>query len=175
MWPTNTKGFTPLEDERFKRRSSKKGGIQNTIFPRIHFVRIRSLTGFTLIEILLVVIIIGILAGLVVPNLVGRGEEARRQAASADINGGLAAAIDLFELDNGKYPDALEDLVRDPGTAKNWRGPYVKKGIPQDPWGSHYVYMFPGTHNASSYDLSSAGPDGQEGTTDDITNWETEK
>jgi general secretion pathway protein G len=135
---------------------------------------VRNTRGFTLIEILLVVIIIGILAGLVVPNLVGRGEEARRQAATTDINGGLAAAIDLFELDNGTYPQSLEDLVRDPGTVKNWRGPYVKKGMPKDPWGNGYVYKQPGVNNASSYDLSSAGSDGQEGTTDDITNWEKE-
>ncbi len=129
--------------------------------------------GFTLIEILLVVIIIGILAGLVVPNIVGRGEEARRQAAVADINGGLAAALDLYELDNGKYPEKIEDLVQDPGTVKNWRGPYVKKGIPKDPWANPYLYKFPGVHNSSTYDLSSSGPDGQEGTSDDVTNWNT--
>jgi len=130
-------------------------------------------SGFTLIEILLVVIIIGILAGLVVPNIVGRGEEARRQAAVADINGGIAAALDLFELDNGTYPEKLDNLVRDPGTVKNWRGPYVKKGIPKDPWGNSYLYKFPGVQNTASYDLSSGGSDGQDGTADDITNWST--
>jgi len=128
--------------------------------------------GFTLIEILLVVIIIGILAGLVMPNIMGRGEEARKQATRADISGGLAAALDLFELDNGKYPEGLEHLIKDPGTVNNWRGPYVKKGIPKDPWGNTYMYKFPGIRNASSYDLSSAGPDGTEGTSDDITNWD---
>jgi len=127
--------------------------------------------GFTLVEILLVVIIIGVLAGLVIPNIMGRGEEARRQAARADINGGIAAALDLYELDNGTYPEKLDDLVIDPGTAKNWRGPYIKKGMPQDPWGNAYLYKRPGIHNATLYDLSSVGPDGQEGTTDDITNW----
>ena len=135
-------------------------------------MNMNSKKGFTLIEILLVVIIIGVLAGLVVPNLVGRGEEARRKAALADIQGGLAATLDLYELDNGTYPEKIEDLVTDPGTARNWRGPYSKKGLPKDPWGSAYVYRFPGTNNAFSYDLSSAGADGQAGTADDITNWE---
>lgn len=135
-------------------------------------MRKRSRSGFTLIEILLVVIIIGILAGLVVPNIVGRGEEARKQAAQADIHGGLSAALDLYELDNGKYPEKLEDLIKDPGNAKNWRGPYVKKGLPKDPWGVEYIYVYPGTNNQNSYDLSSAGPDGTPGTEDDIVNWE---
>ena len=129
-------------------------------------------SGFTLIEILLVVIIIGILAGLVVPNIMGRSEEARRQAAIADVSGGLAAAIDLYELDNGVFPEKMEDLVVDPGTVRNWRGPYLKKGIPKDPWGNPYSYKNPGVHNPSSYDLSSAGHDGQPSTSDDITNWE---
>lgn len=130
-------------------------------------------SGFTLIEILLVVVIIGILAGLVVPNLVGRGEEARIKAAEADIYGGLSAALDLYELDTGSYPDKLEDLVIDPGSASSWRGPYIKKGVPKDPWGNPYQYKRPGQNNASSYDLSSSGPDQQANTKDDITNWDT--
>jgi len=130
-------------------------------------------SGFTLIEILLVVIIIGILAGLVVPNLVGRGEETRIKGAEADINGGLSAALDLYELDTGAFPEKIEDLVVDPGTGKKWRGPYVKKGIPKDPWGNPYMYKKPGQNNTRSYDLSSSGPDEQEGSEDDITNWDT--
>lgn len=129
--------------------------------------------GFTLIEILLVVAIIAILAGLVGPNIVGRGKEARIQAAGADINGGLAAALDIFELDNGKYPDKLDDLSKDPGSVRNWRGPYVKKGLPKDPWGNPYVYVYPGSNNPQSYDLSSNGPDGQSGSSDDICNWDS--
>jgi len=133
--------------------------------------KIKEQKAFTLVEILLVVIIIGILAGLVVPNLVGRGDEARRKAALADINGGLSAALDLYELDSGTYPDKLEDLVKDPGSQKNWRGPYIKRVVPNDPWNNPYVYKKPGTHNASMYDLSSNGSDGVENTNDDITNW----
>ena len=127
--------------------------------------------GFTLIEILLVVIIIGILVSLAAPRLAGRSEEARKQAANSDINGGIALALDLYELDNGGYPSKLEDLVTKPGNAGNWKGPYLKKGLPNDPWGSPYVYRTPGSHNSDSYDLYSVGKDKQEGTEDDIVNW----
>jgi general secretion pathway protein G len=140
-------------------------------FKKTQRVKPLSCAGFTLIEILLVVIIIGILAGLVVPNLVGRGEETRIKGAEADINGGISAALDLYELDTGSYPEKIDDLVIDPGSTKGWRGPYVKKGLPKDPWGNPYTYKKPGSNNASSYDLSSAGPDGQHGTEDDVTNW----
>ena len=129
--------------------------------------------GFTLIEILLVVIIIGILVSLVAPRLAGRSEEARMQATKADINGGVSLALDLYEVDNGQFPDKLQDLIAKPADAANWRGPYLKKGVPQDPWGNEYDYKFPGTHNTSGYDLFSGGPDQQEGSDDDITNWET--
>ena len=129
--------------------------------------------GFTLIEILLVVIIIGILVSLVAPRLAGRSEEARKQAAKADIDGGIALAIDLYEVDNGQYPSKLDDLVMKSSGAANWKGPYLKKGVPKDPWGSPYVYSFPGTHNTESYDLYSLGRDKQEGSGDDIANWET--
>ena len=132
-----------------------------------------SKRGFTLIEILLVVIIIGILVSLVAPRLAGRSEEARKQAAKADIEGGISLALDLYEVDNGHYPTKLDDLVQKPGDAANWRGPYLKKGIPKDPWGSPYVYKIPGSHNSSSYDLYSIGRDKQEGTADDIVNWES--
>lgn len=129
--------------------------------------------GFTLIEILLVVIIIGILVSLVAPKLAGRSEEARVQAAKADIDGGVSLALDLYEVDNGRFPDKLTDLVTKASGADNWRGPYLKKGMPKDPWGNEYIYNYPGSHNPSGYDLFSKGPDKQEGTDDDITNWET--
>jgi len=134
----------------------------------------RNQKGFTLIEILLVVIIIGILVSLVAPRLAGRSEEARKQAAKADIEGGLSLALDLYEVDNGSYPSDLEDLIRKRGNAANWRGPYLKRGIPKDPWGSSYIYRNPGTQNSGSYDLFSPGSDKQEGTEDDIVNWSSE-
>ncbi len=127
--------------------------------------------GFTLIEILLVVVIIGILVSVAAPRLAGRSEQARRQAAKADIEGGIATALDMYEVDLGAYPVRLEDLMKDPGDSGEWRGPYLKKGFPKDPWGSPYLYRFPGAQNASGYDLSSPGPDRREGTGDDIANW----
>lgn len=133
----------------------------------------RNTKGFTLIEILLVVIIIGILVGLVAPKLSGRSEEARIQAARADIEGGLALALDLYEVDNGRFPDSLQDLVTKGAGSGNWRGPYLKKGLPKDPWNEAYSYKNPGSHNPSGYDLFSKGPDRQEGSQDDIANWET--
>jgi general secretion pathway protein G len=124
---------------------------------------------FTLVEMLLVVTIIGILAALVIPKIVGRSEQARATAAHADLSS-IKTALDAFEVDNGFYPKSIQDLVTAPGNARNWHGPYLDK-IPQDPWGNNYVYYFPGKHNTGSYDLLSVGPDGKEGTDDDVGNW----
>jgi len=142
--------------------------------------RYRVNTGFTLTEILLVVIIIGILVGMVIPNIAGRGEQARRAAAKADIEANLAMALDLYELDNGQYPTSqqgLEALIKKPTQSpvpENWSGPYLKKRVvPQDPWGNPYVYTSPGSQNPQGYDLSSLGPD-KVASSDDVTNWVNE-
>jgi general secretion pathway protein G len=127
--------------------------------------------GFTLVEIMLVVVIIGILAALVIPKIAGNSERARITAANADINGGIKSALGQYEVDNGFYPHNLNDLLVQPGNAKNWHGPYLDK-LPADPWGNPYVYYFPGKHNPSSYDLLSVGPDAKEGTQDDVGNWQ---
>jgi general secretion pathway protein G len=128
---------------------------------------------FTLVEILLVVVIIGILAALVIPKIAGSGERARVTAAHADINGGIKSALGQYEVDNGFYPKSLQDLITQPGNAKNWHGPYFDPPqLPVDPWSNPYVYSYPGKHNSSSYDLLSVGPDGKEGTDDDIGNWQ---
>lgn len=134
---------------------------------------------FTLIELMLVVIILGVLVAMVAPRMAGRSEQARQAAARADIESNIALALDLYELDNGFYPttdqglDALRKAPTTPPLPKNWNGPYLKKR-PQDPWGNPYHYVRPGIHNADDYDLSSFGPDGVEGNGNDITNWEEE-
>lgn len=132
--------------------------------------------GFTLIELMLVVIIIGVLVSMVLPRLVGRSEEARIAASKADINSNISIALDLYELDNGKYPateEGLTALISEPASAVKWKGPYLKRE-PLDPWGKKYLYVSPGSHRRD-YDLYSYGPDGVEGGGDDVTNWEEEK
>jgi len=138
----------------------------------------KGLKGFTLIELMLVVIIISILSAMVVPRLVGRSKEARIAAAKADIESNIALSLDMYELDNGTYPSTEQGLIalmRKPNMAPvptNWKGPYLRKP-PKDPWGNDYVYISPGMHNKDDYDLFSYGPDGIE-SQDDIVNWETE-
>jgi len=131
---------------------------------------LRRASGFTLVEMLLVVTIIGILAALVIPKIVGRGEQARVTAAMADINGGIKSALGQYEVDNGFFPKSLQDLLTQPSNAKNWHGPYLDK-LPIDPWGTPYIYYYPGKHTPNSYDLLSAGVDQKEGTEDDIVSW----
>lgn len=131
---------------------------------------LRSRAGFTFVEILLVVVIIMILASMVLPRFVGRSEQARQAAASADINASIATALDMFELDNGQYPDKLDDLLTKPSYAANWNGPYLKKK-PVDPWGRDYIYK--PTADKKDYELLSYGKDGVAGGGDDISNKQT--
>ena len=136
----------------------------------------RQSRGFTLAEIMLVVIIIGILASMVVPRFAGQTEKARMARAKADL-AIIGQALDLYELDLGHYPDSLEELAqREPPSklgqeeAARWNGPYLKKGLPKDPWGQVYHYTKESQHH-QDYDVFSLGPDGQPGH-DDVTNWE---
>jgi len=136
--------------------------------------RHRPNAAFTLVELLLVLVILGILAAVVVPKFSGRTEQARITAAQSQI-ATFGTALDAFEIDNGYYPkgkEGLNDLVQQPRDAQNWKGPYLKSDIPLDPWQRPYLYECPGRRNSSGYDLSSIGPDGREGTEDDITNWQ---
>ena len=133
-----------------------------------------SSAGFTLIELMLVVIIIGALVAMVMPRLAGRSEQAKAGVAQADISSNIATALKLYELDNGKYPSTEEGglaaLNTKPSNASNWNGPYLEKK-PVDPWGREYQYKSPGQHRAYDYDLYSFGRDGQE-SADDVKNWD---
>jgi general secretion pathway protein G len=138
--------------------------------------------GFTLIELMVVIVILGILAGLIIPRIMGRPDEARRAKARMQIES-LETALKLYKLDNGSYPiteQGLQALVEQPSiapAAKNWRqGGYLEKNkVPKDPWGNDFVYISPGTHG--EFDLSSLGADGEpggEGKNKDINSWESE-
>ena len=150
-------------------------GFQRRIAPGRPWTLVNAKArGFTLIELLLVLVILGVLAAIVVPKFAGRTEQARVTAAHSQI-ATFGTALDAFEVDNGYYPkgkDGLQDLVRQPANAQNWRGPYMK-AVPADPWGHDYSYEYPGKNNLNSYDIMSMGPDGRAGGDDDITNWQT--
>ncbi len=133
--------------------------------------------GFTLVEMLLVLVILAVLAAVVIPKFSGRSEQAKVTAAKSEINS-FELALDAFEVDNGFYPQGsagLSALVEQPSNAQNWKGPYLKKNVPLDPWGNAYVYVYPGKNNPSGYDLMSPGPDGRSGGGDDINNWDETK
>lgn len=139
----------------------------------------KNRNGFTLIELMLVVIIIATLAALVIPKFTGRAEQAMAAAARADIMVNIPTALDLYELDNGFYPTTEQGLAAlriQPTTSPlpaKWNGPYIRRK-PIDPWGNPYHYESPGIHNPTGYDLYSFGKDGVEGGKDDINNWEEE-
>jgi general secretion pathway protein G len=135
----------------------------------------RRRKGFTLIELLLVLVILAALSAMVVPKFTNRSKEAKITAAKADIST-IEAAIDAFEIDTGRYPtssEGLRALVTEPSNLREneWKGPYWKRGVPKDPWQNEYVYKYPGQYNEYGYDLYSLGPDGLQGTEDDIKNW----
>jgi general secretion pathway protein G len=138
--------------------------------------------GLTLIEIMVVMVILGILATLIVPRIMGRPEQARRVQARVQIES-IETALKLYKLDNGFYPtteQGLQALVEAPTVGqlpRAWRdGGYMEKGkVPNDPWRNEFVYLAPGVHD--DYDLSSYGPDGEpggEGDDEDINSWELE-
>ena len=136
----------------------------------------KHMSGMTLIEILVVLVLIGIVLGIVGGNFIGRGEKAKADAAKIEI-GQIGQSLDLFKLEVGRYPssqEGLQALIAQPPGVNNWNGPYWKKStLPKDPWGNEYKYASPGQHGA--YDIISLGSDGKEGgdgSAKDITSWE---
>lgn len=131
--------------------------------------------GFTLVELLVVLVILGLLAALVGPKLFPKLGKGKQAAAKAQIEL-LEQGLDQYRLDVGNYPttqEGLNALMSNPGGVEKWDGPYLKKGLPDDPWGKPYHYQSPGTHG--EYDLFSYGRDGSpggEGEDKDVTNWE---
>ena len=143
---------------------------------------VKDTRGFTLIEIMIVVVILGILAGIIVPQFMDEPDKARVAKATVQIKS-LEQALKFYKLDNGSYPSTeqgLQALVEPPSVgslAKRWKeGGYLDKGkVPKDPWGNDYVYISPGLH--SGFDLMSYGSDGEaggEGYAADVNNWEIE-
>lgn len=136
--------------------------------------RIRNRKGFTLIELLVVMVILGMLAALVGPKIFGKVGKGKQSAARTQIEM-LGQALDSYRLDVGKYPttsEGLNALVTNPG-AQGWDGSYLKKGLPNDPWGKPYQYQSPGAHG--DYDLFSYGLDGAaggDGENKDVNSWE---
>jgi general secretion pathway protein G len=131
--------------------------------------------GFTLLELLVVMVIIGLLAGLVAPRYFAQVGKSQVKVARAQIDA-LDKALDQFRLDVGRYPtteEGLQALIAQPSAEPNWAGPYLKKGVPADPWGRPYLYQQSGTHHGD-FELQSYGKDGRPGGTGedaDITSW----
>lgn len=133
--------------------------------------------GFSLLELLAVLVILGILAGVFAPKFLGQAESAKRKAAKLEIDQ-IGQSLDLYKLEIGKYPtsqEGLAALVTAPSGTTNWNGPYLKKTtVPKDPWGNEYKYVSPGDQNRP-YDILSFGGDGKEGGEGDgkdITSWQ---
>ncbi len=126
-------------------------------------MNIKNKQGFTLIELMVVVIIIAALAGMVLPRLLPASDEAKRNISKGDI-ASITMALKMYRLQNDKYPSKSEGL-------KALVPKYLEK-MPRDPWKREYKYRYPGTRSPSGFDIWSVGPDGQDGTEDDVSNWQ---
>jgi len=138
----------------------------------------QGVSGFTLIELMLVMVILATMAAIVLPKFTGRAKQAKITAAKTQI-AQFEVALDAFEIDIGRYPttpEGLRALVQKPATdSDGWLQPYIKRDVPKDPWDNEYVYRYPGQYNEDGYDLYSIGPDRKLGGDDDITNWSEER
>jgi general secretion pathway protein G len=155
-------------------RRSKPAGVRLAAGRQLAW---RKQDGFTLVEMLVVITIIGLIMGLIGPRVLNYLSDSKVKTARIQIES-LVSALDLYYLDNGSYPTSnlgLAALVQKPGDASNWSGPYLKGAtVPNDPWGHPYLYVFPGQHG-NPYDIVSLGSDGQEGGTQyaaDVTSWQ---
>ena len=137
---------------------------------RCYFQRMSRRRAFTLLEIIVVIIVLALLAGLVAPQIFGRVGEARGTTARTQIEL-LSTALDNYRLDNGTYPTteqglaALREKPSGGPVPQQWKGPYLRRAVPNDPWGRPYIYKFPSERSAGQFELSSLGKDGQPGGT----------
>lgn len=137
-----------------------------------HVGAMRAQAAFTLVELLLVLVILALIAGLVLPGIIGKAEGAKVRAAGSQIDR-ISMSVETFYLDTGTTPDSLDELVDEPSDVTGWNGPYIKRSLLNDPWGREYQYRSPGQHR--DFDIYSFGADGQmggEGKNADITNWD---
>jgi general secretion pathway protein G len=128
--------------------------------------------GFTLVELLLVLVILALIAGLVLPGIIGKAESAKAKAASSQISR-ISMSVESFYLDTGSTPSSLDQLVNEPSGVSGWNGPYIKNSLLKDPWGKPYMFSAPGEHG--DFDILSFGADGQQGgekNAADINSWD---
>jgi general secretion pathway protein G len=138
---------------------------------RIELENRKAEKGFSLIELIVVLVILGLLAAVVGPKVYDKLAKGKDQIAKIQIKE-IEGALQLYSLDMGRLPtssEGLEALVRNPGNLESWKGPYLAKNLPKDPWGKDYMYRCPGMHG--DYDLFSVGADGTDGGDDDICSW----
>lgn len=140
------------------------GSRPHRLKPKANSPQPKRHRGFTLIELMVVILILAILAALIAPRVIGRTSDAKRTKAATDIST-LESALQQFRLDNDRYPsneEGLNALRQPPQDARNWRGPYLEKPLPTDPWGFDYIYQSPGP-NGQDFLVESYGRDGQPG------------